>query len=80
MEQKIGKKSSVFEIKAFEIFAENSAHSGRNTCQRQSMCYQTVLRFMIRVKKSFSNSIYLKFMGIKDNSGALLLSAVFGTR
>ena len=80
MAQKIGKKSSVFEIKAFEIVAENSAHIGRNTCHRQSMCYQTVLRFMIRVKKSFSNSIYLKFMGIKDNSGALLLSAVFGTR
>ena len=80
MEQKIGKKSSVFEIKAFEIVAENSAHSGRNTCHRQSMCYQTVLRFMIRVKKSFSNSIYLKFMGIKDNSDALLPSAVFGTR
>ena len=38
MEQKIGKKSSVFEIKAFEIVAENSAHSGKNTSHRQSMC------------------------------------------
>ena len=44
------------------------------------MCEQTVLRFMIRVKQSFSNSIYLKFMGKKDNTGAFLLSAVFGTR
>ena len=35
---------------------------------------------MIRVKKLFSNSIYVEFMGKKDNSGALLLSAVFGTR
>ena len=34
----------------------------------------------IRVRQSFSNSIYHKFMGEKDNSGTLLLSAVFGTR
>ena len=34
---------------------------------------------MIRVKQSFSNSIYLEFMVKKDNSDALLLSAVFGT-
>ena len=32
---------------------------------------------MIRVKKFFSNSIYLEFMGKKDKSDALLLSAVF---
>ena len=35
---------------------------------------------MIRVKQSFSNSIYKNFMGEKDNSGALLFSAVFETR
>ena len=80
MEQKIEKKSSVFEIKAFEIVAENSAYSGRNTFHRQSMCLETVLRFLIRVKKSFFNSIYHKFSGKKDNSGAFLLSTVFGTR
>ena len=34
---------------------------------------------MIRVKQGFSNSIYKKFMEKKDNSGALLLSPVFGT-
>ena len=79
-EENIAKKSCVFEIKAFEVVAENSAYSGRNTCHRQQVCYQAVLRFMIRVKQSFSNSIYLKFMGRKENSGALLLSAVFGTR
>ena len=80
MEYKIQKKSSVFEIKALEVVAENSAYYGRNTCHRQSMCEQIVLRFMIGVKQSFSNSIYLKFLVKKDNSGALLLSAVFGTR
>ena len=37
METKIQKKSSAFEIKAFEVVAENSAYCGRNTCHRQSM-------------------------------------------
>ena len=41
---------------------------------------KTVLRFLIRVKQSFFNSIYVKFMGKKDNSRPLLLSAVFETR
>ena len=35
---------------------------------------------MIRVKQSFSNSIYVKFLGKKDSSGALLLSVLFETR
>ena len=35
---------------------------------------------MIKVKQSFSNWLYLEFIGKKDNSGVLLLSAVFGTR
>ena len=30
--------------------------------------------------QTFSNSIYPKYMEKKDNSGALLISAVFGTR
>ena len=80
MERNIQKKSSVFEIKAFEVVAENSAYCGRNTCHWQSMCQQTVLRFMIRIKQSFPNLTYQKFIGKKDNSAALLLSAVFGTR
>ena len=80
MEWKIQKKSSVFEIKAFEVVAENSAYCGRNTCHRMSVCLQNVLRFMIRVKQSFSNWLYLEFIWKKDNSDALLLSVVFGTR
>ena len=34
---------------------------------------------MIRVKQSFSNWIDQKSIAKKDNSGAFLLSAVFGT-
>ena len=35
MEWQIQKESSVFEIIAFEVVAENSAYCGRNTCDRQ---------------------------------------------
>ena len=41
---------------------------------------QTVLRFYVRVKLTFSNSIYLEFTKKEGNSSALLISAVFGTR
>ena len=35
---------------------------------------------MMTKKQDFSNWLYLEFMGKKDNSDALLLSAVFETR
>ena len=38
---------AVFEIIAFEYFAGNSLNYEENTCDRQSMCYQPVLRFHI---------------------------------
>ena len=80
MQQKIQIKSFVSEIMAFEIVAVNSAYCCRNTCHRQLMREQTVLRFYIRLKLTFSNWIYLEFMGKEGNSGVVLTSAVFGTR
>ena len=80
MQQKIQKKSSVFDIIALEFIAESYAYCGRNTCHQQSMCEETDLTFQIRVKHTFSNSIYLEFIRKKHNSDALLLSLVFGTR
>ena len=74
------KKSFVFEIMAFEIVAGNPAYCDANTCDRQLMCQQTVLTFPIGLKPNFSNSIYLEFMRKSDNSGGVLVSAVFGTR
>ena len=41
---------------------------------------QTVLRFHIRQKVTFYNSIYRKLAKEEGNSGAVLISAVFGTR
>ena len=79
-QRKIQEKSSVFDIVPFEFVAESYASCGRNTCHQQSMCEETDLTFQIRVKHTFSNSIYLEFIRKKHNSGALVLSAVFGTR
>ena len=78
VQSKIQKESFAFEIKAFEIVAEISAYCYRNTCHRQLMREQTVLRFHIRLKVTFSNSIYLELTRKEGNSGDVLISAVFG--
>ena len=44
------------------------------------MCEQTDLRFDIRLKVTFSNSIYLELTRKEGNGSAVLISAVFGTR
>ena len=44
------------------------------------MRLQTVLRFHIRLKVTFSNSIYLELTRKEGNSGAEVISAVFATR
>ena len=65
---------------AFELVAGNYAHCNGNTCYKQPTRKQTVLRFQIRLMQTFSNSIYHKSMEKQDSGGALLISAVFGTR
>ena len=52
----------VFEIMVFEHDDGISFYYDNNTCDWQSMCYQTVLRFHIWLKEMFSNDIYLGFM------------------
>ena len=44
------------------------------------MCEQNVPRFQIWVWQTFSNSIYLILLEQQVNSGAMFISAVFGTR
>ena len=81
MQKKIKKKYFASEIMAFEMVAENSAYCCRNTSHRQLMREQTVSRYFIRLKETFSNSIYLQLTIKKEgNSSAVLISAVFGTR
>ena len=80
IQQKIRKMFFAYEIMAFEIISANSEYCFQNTCHRQLMREQTVLRFHIRLKVTFSNSIYLELTRKEGNSGAVLTSAVFGTR
>ena len=80
IQQKIQNRSFASEIMAFEIVAGNSAYCCRNTCLRQLMREQKVLRFHIRLKVTFSNSIYLELTRKESNSSAVLISAMFGTR
>ena len=63
-----------------EIVAVNSTYCCRNTCHRQLMFEQTVLRFRIRLTQTFYNSIYLELTEKGGNSCAVPISAVFGTR
>ena len=56
------KKFSVLEISAFELVAVNSPDSNENSCKRQSLCEQTVLRLHIWLGPTFSYSFYLKLM------------------
>ena len=80
MESKVKKKCFVSEIMAFEIVAVNSAYCCRNTCHWQLIREQTVLRFHIRLKVTFCNSIILELIRKGGNSGSVLILAVFGTR
>ena len=80
MQQKIQKMSFASEIMAFKIVWGNSAYIRRNTCHRQLMREQTALKFHIRLKVTFSNSIYLELTRKEGNSSGVLISAVLGTR
>ena len=64
---------------ALEHVAGTSLDDDENTCDRQSTCYQTVLRFDIWLKEIFSDSICLGLMKNKHESNAVLISAAFCT-
>ena len=51
------RKVFVFEIIASELIALDCLYYEENTCHPQGMCEQTVLRFCILIRETFSNSI-----------------------
>ena len=67
-------------MSAFEVVAINSPDSNENTCNRQSMCHQTVQRAQISQGRIFSYPLYLELMVEWYETGSVLISAVFGTR
>ena len=79
MQEKFKKMFTLFEIMTFAHLAGISLNYDLNTCDWQSTCYQTVLRFHFWLKQTVSNSIYLAIMENYDESYAVLISAVFHT-
>ena len=67
---------SVFEIIAFEPVAVISAIYDEITCDLQSRCYQTVLRFRMWLREIFSNSIFPRLM---ENCEKKCCSACFSS-
>ena len=71
---------SLFDIIAFETVAGVFFIFDENTCDRQSTCYQTILRFHISEREIFSNSTYRRLFENLEKSTAVQVSAVFGNR
>ena len=68
MEEKVEKKFFVFQIIVTDLAAANSHYYKENTCHRQSMCQQTVLRLHTSLEDTFSNSISPRVMKKYDKS------------
>ena len=80
MKKKIHKKFFVFEIIASEFVAPNCVCQKENTCNRHSMCYETVLRFCIFVTESFFCKTITFPVINKYGKGAVLhISTMFGS-
>ena len=52
----------VLGIIAFEPIVGTYLNYEENTCERQSTCYQTILRFSIWLREMFSNWLCLGLM------------------
>ena len=62
---------------AFEHVAGICLNYDENTFQRQSTCYQAVLRFHIWLKVMFSNSMFRGLLENYDESASELILPVF---
>ena len=63
----------LYDIMTLKHVARISLNNDKNTCDRESTRYQTVLRFQIRLKEMFSNTICLGLIENLDESGAVLI-------
>ena len=66
----------VFYIIVFQLIVQDSLYDKENTCHRQSMCKQTVLKVKNWV---ISNSIFLELMNPKNKTVFVLITGVFET-
>ena len=79
MEQKFQKIFWIFEVIAFEAVTGIFLNYDKNASDRQSTCYETLVRFHIWLRDMFSNVICLGLMESHHKSAVLQVSAVFGT-
>ena len=70
---------SVSEIIVFELVAVNSHYYQENSCHRQSIRQETVLRFQTSLRETFTNSISLRVMRKHEKSVVVMILALFGT-
>ena len=73
------KKLMVLKIIAFKLGTTNSYNAEQDTYRRQSMCYETPLRFNISLKEIFSKSGSLRVMRKDDESALMQISQELGT-
>ena len=71
MQENFQKMFFVFQTIALQPVAGTSLIYDENICDLQSTCYQTVLRFQIWLRETFSYSISPRFIGNWDKSAAV---------
>ena len=78
MQKKLKKKFFFSEIMTYELVALACLYSEENTCHRQSMCQQTVLRFCISLRENFSDSTTFKVINEYGEGAAVQILTLFG--
>ena len=73
------KKVLVSETIASELVALNCPDKEENTYHWQSVCQQTVVKFCISVRETFSNSISCRVINKHDKGAVLQIATVLGT-
>ena len=77
MLQKIQKMLFSFQIIAFVLGVANSHNLEQDTCNRQSMCSQTRLRFYVTLGETFYKSTFLKMLKNMINTLAMTITFSF---
>ena len=78
MQKQNQKKFFVFEIIASELIALNCLYSEENTCYRQAVCYETVLKFCMSLTLTFYKSIAFTVIKKDGKGAAMQISTMFG--
>ena len=64
---------------AFELVLVRSSYYRKNIYHRMSMCYQTVLKFQILLRKTFYNWNFPRVINKVDKTTGAQITAVIGS-